>query len=88
MNATQTAVRDADVRIDWTPTMIAGVLIRRIGIHTVPVTLRDNAHRAVPAGTVNTWFTIGQFRPAGARDRVWVVAKRLKDGTVAYGVEA
>lgn len=88
MSATLMAVRDGNVRVDWTPTRIAGVLIRTVAAVTIPETLRDHAHRAVPERSRNQWFTVGQYCPAGARKRVWLVAKRLPTGAVVFGVEA
>lgn len=83
-----TAVRDGNVRMDWNPTMIAGVLIRVRDWSGIPVTLRDHAHRVVPQASVNDWYTVGQFRESGRGPLVWLVAKRLPGGSVAYGTEA
>lgn len=86
--STATAVRDGNVRMDWAPTMIAGVLIRVRSLSDIPATLRDHAHRVVPKASVGDWYTVGQFRDSGQSPLVWLVAKRKLDGTMAYGTEA
>lgn len=85
---TRTPVRDANVRIEWTPTLIAGVLIQVRNLADIPETLRDHAHRIVGESSRNEWWTVGQFRDGGRHGMRWLVAKRRLDGTVMYGTEA
>lgn len=79
---------DTAVRLHRTPAPIAGLLIRRHDWSVIPVALRDHAHNSIPERSRGDWWVIGHGPVTGLPGARWVLAKRLPDGTVAYGTEA